>query len=82
LVTDLQDLKKRLTVLAKTSSNLTDQMMETAKILSRDSQTPDRDLNPGDPKYEPGLLLTRPQSSVSFGVADELIASFIYFSSV
>jgi hypothetical protein len=34
------------------------------KPFSQDSRSPRRDLNPGPPEYEAGMLTTRPQRSV------------------
>jgi hypothetical protein len=37
---------------------------KSTEHLSPDSRCPGRDLNPGDPEYEAGLLTTRPQRTV------------------
>jgi hypothetical protein len=42
-----------------------DGLRKTTKPLSQDSRSPSRDLNPVHPKYETGILTTRPRSSVT-----------------
>jgi hypothetical protein len=42
-----------------------EELRKTMKNLSRDSQSPGRDLNPGHPEYEAGVLTTRSRRSVS-----------------
>jgi hypothetical protein len=37
----------------------------TTKNLSQDSKSLDRDLNPGPPEYQVGVLTTRPRGSVT-----------------
>jgi hypothetical protein len=39
-------------------------LRKTTKILNQDSLSPGRDLNPGPPEYEAGVLTTRPWRSV------------------
>jgi hypothetical protein len=38
-------------------------LRKNTKIISQDSRSPGRDLNPGPPEYE-GVLITRPQCSI------------------
>jgi hypothetical protein len=38
-------------------------LRKTMKPLRQDSQSPGRDLNPGLPEYEAGVLTTRPRRS-------------------
>jgi hypothetical protein len=38
--------------------------MKTARHLSQDSRYPGRDLKPGPPEYETGMLTTRPRRLV------------------
>jgi hypothetical protein len=38
-------------------------LRKTKKIISQDNRSPGRDLNPGPPEYEAGMLTTRPRSS-------------------
>jgi hypothetical protein len=39
-------------------------LRKTMKTLSQDSQFPGRDLNPGPPEYEAGVLTTHPRHLV------------------
>jgi hypothetical protein len=39
-------------------------LRKTTKNLSQDSRSPGRDLNPGPPEYEAGVLTTRPRRLV------------------
>jgi hypothetical protein len=39
-------------------------LRKTTEILTHDSRSPGRDLNPEPPEYEAGLLTTRPRRSV------------------
>jgi hypothetical protein len=48
--------------------NFLEGMRKTTKNLSQDSRSPGRGLNPGLPEYEAGVLITRPQRSVTFRV--------------
>jgi hypothetical protein len=40
-------------------------LRKTTKNLSQGSRSPGRDLNPGPPEYEAGVLTTRPRRSVN-----------------
>jgi hypothetical protein len=44
--------------------NLPGRTEKTTENLNHDSLSPGRNLNPGSPEYEAGVLTTRPQSSV------------------
>jgi hypothetical protein len=46
-----------------------DRTRKTIKNLSQDSRSPGRDLNPGPPEYEAGVLTTRSQCSVQQVIA-------------
>jgi hypothetical protein len=39
-------------------------LKKTTKSLSQDTRSPSRNLNPGPPEYEAGVLTTRPQGSI------------------
>jgi hypothetical protein len=41
------------------------------KNLSQDSRSPGRDLKPGPPEYEAGVLTTRPRRSVPLPISFE-----------
>jgi hypothetical protein len=42
------------------------------KTLGQDSRSPGRDLNPGSPEYEAGVLITRPRrSELIYHLVDE-----------
>jgi hypothetical protein len=45
---------------------LLDGLRKTTKNLSQDIGCPDRDLSPGPPEYEAGVLATRPRRSVIY----------------
>jgi hypothetical protein len=40
-------------------------LRNTTKILSQDNRSPGRDLSPGNPEYEAGVLTIRPRRSVA-----------------
>jgi hypothetical protein len=46
------------------SRHLLDGMRKTTKTLSQDSRSSGRDLNPGPPVYEAGVLTTRTRRKV------------------
>jgi hypothetical protein len=47
-------------------------LRKTTKKLSQDSQSPDRDLKPGPPKYEAGVVAT----AATFGSFEKYVINF------
>jgi hypothetical protein len=52
-------------------------LRKTMKNLSQDSRSPGQDLDPGPPKYEAGVLTTRPRRS---GRTVQFVGSSVMYS--